>query len=80
MTALGIKPSEVIAEIGAGSGYFTFYWHIMSETKGRFTRRTRSGYDPALQPVDQYFLIFTVRLMERIFIQRGLYGRRNPDG
>ena len=31
MTALGIKPGEVIADIGAGSGYFTFRLALHAE-------------------------------------------------
>jgi len=35
MTALGIKPGEVIADIGAGSGYFTFRLALHVGDKGR---------------------------------------------
>src|SRR5678816_4505593 len=35
MTALGIKPGEVIADIGAGSGYFTFRLALHVGDKGK---------------------------------------------
>jgi ubiquinone/menaquinone biosynthesis C-methylase UbiE len=35
MTALGIKPGEVIADIGAGSGYFTFRLALHVGNKGK---------------------------------------------
>ena len=49
MTALGIKPGEVIGDIGAGSGYFTFRLALHVGAKGRQGLRggRESGYDPA---------------------------------
>ena len=38
MEALGLKPGEVIADIGAGLGHFTFAWHITWAMQEKSTR------------------------------------------
>ena len=46
LTALNIKPGEVIADIGAGSGYFTFRLAHFVGDKGKvLCRRCQPGHD-----------------------------------
>ena len=51
LAALNLKPGEVIADIGAGSGYFTFRLsHSVGAKRKSLRRGCEPRHDPAHQP------------------------------